>query len=99
MAWAINSLPVPVSPSRSTLASVGATRSTSTRADFRAGLLPMIGSDPGSACVRSTKFKLDTVHLHEGELWEAPRTTSEWWLEPRGCSRAALRHRKADTEN
>src|SRR6266404_6998909 len=45
MAWAISSLPVPVSPSTSTVESVGATRSTSASTDSSAGLSPMISSN------------------------------------------------------
>src|SRR5258707_1371747 len=45
MARAISSLPVPVSPSTSTVESVGATRSTSASTDSSAGLSPMISSN------------------------------------------------------
>jgi hypothetical protein len=44
MARATNSLPVPVSPRISTVASVGATTSTCPRTRFRAALLPTISS-------------------------------------------------------
>src|ERR1700677_3632511 len=45
IARAINSLPVPVSPSIRTVESVGATRSTCSSTASRAGLLPMICSN------------------------------------------------------
>src|SRR5437868_5269593 len=45
MACAINSLPVPVSPSIRTVESVGATRSTCSSTASRAGLLPMMRSN------------------------------------------------------
>src|SRR5258708_6281317 len=45
MALAINSLPVPVSPSTRTVESVGATRSTSASTDSSSGLSPMISSN------------------------------------------------------
>src|SRR6267142_1519888 len=48
MARAISSLPVPVSPRTSTVELVGATRCTSTSADFRAGPWPTISSNPSS---------------------------------------------------
>src|SRR5580698_3247003 len=99
MARAINSLPVPVSPSTSTVALVGATRSTSASADSRAGLLPMICSNLRWAHASSIKSRLDTVHLHAGKLWEAPRITAERSLAPHGFCQEDLRHRKAYREN
>src|SRR5882762_1948147 len=45
IARAISSLPVPVSPWTRTVESVGATRSTCSSTDSRAGLLPMICSN------------------------------------------------------
>src|SRR5712692_3594914 len=61
MAWAINSLPVPVSPRTSTVESVGATRSTSASTDSRAGLLPMICSSLRSPISESGDLKLTEV--------------------------------------
>src|ERR1700734_119884 len=53
MACAISSLPVPVSPSTRTVASVGATRPTSSRTVSRAALRPMICSNLRRLCTWS----------------------------------------------
>jgi hypothetical protein len=54
-ARATNSLPVPVSPSSSTVASLGATFATFRMTSFRALLLPIISANPSSVSIASSR--------------------------------------------
>src|SRR5208282_1075343 len=55
MAWAMSSLPVPVSPNRSTVESLGATSSTSCSTSRRAGLCPTIPAKSSSGRISSSE--------------------------------------------
>src|SRR5580704_19748914 len=79
MALAINSFPVPVSPRTKTVESVIATRSTSARTNSRAGLLPMISSNPFSAQPCSIDETLLTFSIKTPErLPQKPQTEAPY---------------------
>src|SRR5580704_17888546 len=78
IACAISSLPVPVSPWIKTVESVGATRSTCSSTDSRAGLLPIICSNLRSQSLQLSLWKAPTENLlaHAPSIGLIPQSRS-----------------------